>query len=111
MGLLRLLWGLKKMYEEEKQHWMNQVAIGKGTLVDFAFEYNRLSKIEGQFNTASQLFPTGRIVEGQDNKCLEYEYAIYFKVKPQGIKVDMTEKEGREMDPNREPMDTDLVVI
>jgi hypothetical protein len=89
----------------EETHWNNKLWIGKGTLNQFSEDYDKINAGTMQFATASQLFPTGlKSFEGE----LLFEYLIYYKVHPTalkmldkstGIVVDMTEKEGREIDP------------
>ena len=88
---------------EEINHWQNKVWVGIGTLAEFAEQYDMINAGTMQFATASQLFPTGTEKEGN----MIFEYLIYYKVHPAALKslskegqIIMTEKEGRELDPN-----------
>jgi len=94
--------------EEQNRYWQNKVFIGRGTLRDFSGDYDKISCADRMFVTASQLFPTGKLIENDcADKGMEYEYVIYYKAMPADnrkfnkngkVIVDITEKEGRAMD-------------
>ena len=77
-------------------YWQNKMKIGRGILEVFREDYDHINSQEGQFATASQLYPTGEKVEG----CLVYEYVIYYKVKPkeeQQPKTPIKQEQKKEM--------------
>lgn len=63
----------------EGNFWENKIKIAKGTLLAFEGVYDSINAKEGQYCTASQLFPTG----GRDKESnMLYEFVIYYKRNP-----------------------------
>lgn len=69
-----------------EEHWLNKMIIGRGTLKKFSEDYELVNASEGQFATASQLFPIGTMSEGEDKGMQTYEWVIYYKVNPNALK-------------------------
>ena len=101
----------------EEIHWLSKIITGKGTLKDYKKEFDMINAGTQQFTTNSQLFPK-QITLGQvsvpdmtnNTKEMIFEYIIYYKVHPTAlqsldkstgkVKIDMTEKEGKQLDPD-----------